>query len=112
MVVKFVSYGLGLFIKFFKVLNWIWSFEEQNIVNIFLVKVLKMELDECRVEIKEVQYCEKQSYRRVCKKKEEEEEEIKDVLRFMKKELDEEREVRKKFESMYWKLICEFCEVK
>lgn len=112
MAAKSASYGLGSSTKLLKVLNRIWSLEEQNTANTSLVKALKMELDECRAEIKEVQHREKQSYRRVCKKKEEEEEEIKDVLRSMKKELDEEREVRKKSESMHRKLTRELCEAK
>ncbi|CAN7006977.1 unnamed protein product [Brassica oleracea var. botrytis] len=112
MAAKSASYGLGSSTKLLKVLNRIWSLEEQNTANTSLVKALKMELDECRAEIKEVQHREKQSYRRVCKKKEEEEEEIKDVLRSMKKELDEERDVRKKSESMHRKLTRELCEAK
>ncbi|KAF8104699.1 hypothetical protein N665_0170s0072 [Sinapis alba] len=107
------SYGLGSSTKLLKVLNRIWSLEEQNTANTSLVKALKMELDECRAEIKEVQHREKQSGRRIHKKKEEEEEEeMRDVLRSMKKELDEEREVRKKSESMHRKLTRELCEAK
>ncbi|KAJ0258232.1 Myosin heavy chain-like protein [Hirschfeldia incana] len=111
-MVKSASYGLGSSTKLLKVLNRIWSLEEQNTANTSLVKALKMELDECRAEIKEVQHREKQSHRRIHKKKEEEEEEMKDVLRSMKKELDEEREVRKKSESMHRKLTRELCEAK
>ncbi|KAG2290565.1 hypothetical protein Bca4012_034875 [Brassica carinata] len=107
-LVKSASYGLGSSTKLLKVLNRIWSLEEQNTANTSLVKALKMELDECRAEIKEVQHREKQSHRRVCK----EEEEMKDVFRSMKKELEEEREVRKKAESMHRKLTRELCEAK
>ncbi|CAH8313321.1 unnamed protein product [Eruca vesicaria subsp. sativa] len=109
---KSASYGLGSSTKLLKVLNRIWSLEEQNTANTSLVKALKMELDECRAEIKEVQHREKQSHKRPHKKKEEEEEELKDVFRSMKKELQEEREVRKKSESMHRKLTRELCEAK
>ncbi|KAJ4892425.1 myosin heavy chain-related [Raphanus sativus] len=112
MVAKSNSYDLGSSTKLLRVLNRIWSLEEQNTANTSLVKSLKMELDECRAEIKEVQLREKQSHRRIHKKREEDEEEMKDVLRSMKKELDEEREVRKKSESMHRKLTRELCEAK
>lgn len=112
MAAKSASYGLGSSTKLLRVLNRIWSLEEQNTANTSLVKSLKMELDECRAEIKEVQHREKQSHRRIHKKREEEEEEMKDVLRSMKKELEEEREVRKKSESMHRKLTRELCEAK
>lgn len=111
-LVKSASYGLGSSTKLLKVLNRIWSLEEQNTANMSLVKALKMELDECRAEIKEVQQREKQSDRRVRKKKEEEEEELEDVFRSIKKELDDEKEFRKKSESMHRKLTRELCEAK
>lgn len=109
-VVKSASYGLGSSSKLLKVLNRIWSLEEQNTANMSLVRALKMELDECRAEIKEVQQREKQSDRRMRKKKEEEE--VNDVFRSMKKELDDERRVRKQSESLHQKLTRELCEAK
>ncbi|KAL1192166.1 hypothetical protein V5N11_020884 [Cardamine amara subsp. amara] len=113
-VVKSASYGLGSSTKLLKVLNRIWSLEEQNTANMSLVKTLKMELDECRAEIKEVQQREKQSDRRLRKKKEEEEEEeeVKNVFRSMKKDLDDERKVRKQSESLHRKLTRELCKAK
>ncbi|XP_010506623.1 PREDICTED: uncharacterized protein At5g41620-like [Camelina sativa] len=111
-VVKSASYGLGSSTKLLKVLNRIWSLEEQNTANMFLVRALKMELDECRAEIKEVQQREKQSDRRGRKEKEEEEEEVKDVFRSMKKDLDDERKFRKQSETLHRKLTRELCEAK
>ncbi|ESQ39264.1 hypothetical protein EUTSA_v10001424mg [Eutrema salsugineum] len=103
------SYGLGSSTNLLKVLNRIWSLEEQNTANMSLVKALKMELDECRAEIKDVQHREKQ---RPIWKKKEEEDELKNVFRSIKKELDDEKEVRKKSESMHRKLTRELCEAK
>lgn len=112
-VVKSASYGLGSSTKLLKVLNRIWSLEEQNTANMSLVRALKMELDECRAEIKEVQQREKQSDRRGRKKKEEEEEEeVKDMFRSMKKDLDDERKARKQSETLHRKLTRELCEAK
>uniref|UniRef100_A0A1J3HLK0 Uncharacterized protein n=2 Tax=Noccaea caerulescens TaxID=107243 RepID=A0A1J3HLK0_NOCCA len=109
-LVKSASYGLGSSTKLLKVLNRIWSLEEQNAANVSLVRALKMELDECRAEIKEVQQRENQSDRR--KKKEEEEEELRDVFRSMKEELDDERKFRKQSEILHRKLTRELCEAK
>ncbi|CAH8266140.1 unnamed protein product [Arabidopsis lyrata] len=108
--VKSASYGLGSSSKLLKVLNRIWSLEEQNTANMSLVRALKMELDECRAEIKEVQQREKQSDRRLRKNKEEEE--VKDVFRSIKRELDDERKVRKQSETLHRKLTRELCEAK
>ncbi|CAH2057750.1 unnamed protein product [Thlaspi arvense] len=108
---KSASYGLGSSTKLLKVLNRIWSLEEQNTANVSLVKALKMELDECRAEIKEVQHREKRSDLRIWRRKEDEEE-LKEVFRSIKKELDDEREFRKKSESMHRKLTRELCEAK
>lgn len=110
-LVKSASYGLGSSTKLLKVLNRIWSLEEQNAANVSLVRALKIELDECRAEIKEVQQRENQSDRRK-KKEEEEEEELRDVFRSMKEELEDERKVRKQSESLHRKLTRELCEAK
>ncbi|EOA26994.1 hypothetical protein CARUB_v10023089mg [Capsella rubella] len=111
-VVKSASYGLGSSTKLLKVLNRIWSLEEQNTANMSLVRALKMELDECRAEIKEVQQREKQSDRRGRKLKEEEAKEVKGVFRSMKKDLDDERKIRKQSETLHRKLTREVCEAK
>ncbi|XP_010518294.1 PREDICTED: uncharacterized protein At5g41620-like isoform X2 [Camelina sativa] len=112
-VVKSANYGLGSSTKLLKVLNRIWSLEEQNTANMSLVRALKMELDECRAEIKEVKQRENQSDRRGRKKmEEEEEEEVKDVFRSMKKDLDDERKFRKQSETLHRKLTRELCEAK
>ncbi|CAN8286137.1 unnamed protein product [Cochlearia groenlandica] len=111
-LVKSTSYGLDSSTKLVKVLNRIWSLEEQNTTNMSLVKALKMELNECRAEIKEVRHRDKHSDKRISNKKNQEEEEIKNVFRSVKKELDDERKVRKKSESMHRKLTRELCEAK
>ncbi|CAL9007402.1 unnamed protein product [Prunus brigantina] len=106
-----------------KVLNRIWTLEEQHASNIALVKALKMELDHCQAKI-EVLLHEKQSDRQemddlmkhvtenklVWKNKDQDQ--IKATLQLLRDELEGERKLRKHSESLHRKLAREISEVK
>lgn len=106
-----------------KVLNRIWTLEEQHASNIALVKALKMELDHSQAKI-EVLLHEKQSDRQemddlmkhvtenklVWKNKDQDR--IKATVQLLRDELEGERKLRKHSESLHRKLAREISEVK
>ncbi|KAK9910259.1 hypothetical protein M0R45_034227 [Rubus argutus] len=117
------SSGLKTSTELLKVLNRIWSLEEQQASNISLVKALKMELDHSHAIIKELVY-EKQWDRQEMddlKKqvsenklvwKNQDQSRIKAAVQLVRDELEGERKLRKHSESLHRKLARELSEVK
>lgn len=105
-----------------KVLNRIWSLEEQLASNVSLVKTLKVELHHAHSRIQELMQ-EKQAYRyemddlmkrisedRVTRKNKERDR-IKAAVQSIKDELEDERKLRRRSESLHRKLGKELSEV-
>ncbi|KAK7292752.1 hypothetical protein RJT34_15605 [Clitoria ternatea] len=117
------SYGLTTSTELLKVLNRIWSLEEQHASNTSAVKALKMELDRSQAWIKELQR-EKQMNRHEVEslvkqmtvdklaRKNKEHDRIKAAVQSIKEELEDERRLRKHSESLHRKLARELSEVK
>ncbi|KAF5451695.1 hypothetical protein F2P56_026780 [Juglans regia] len=117
------SNGLKTSTTLLKVLNRIWSLEEEKISNISLVKALKMELYHSQARIKELLE-EKQSDRHemgdlmkqvtVDKlvRKNKEQDQIKAAVGSIRYELEDEKKLRKHSESLHWKLARELSELK
>ncbi|XP_010925793.2 uncharacterized protein At5g41620 isoform X1 [Elaeis guineensis] len=106
-----------------KVLNRIWSLEEQHASNVSLVKALKMELEHARRRIQELTQ-EQQAYRHEMDdlvkqgvqarlvRKNKEQERIKAAVQSVRDELEDERRLRIRSESLHRKLGKELSEVK
>ncbi|KAL5572035.1 hypothetical protein UlMin_021632 [Ulmus minor] len=117
------SYGLKTSTELLKVLNRIWSLEEQHTSNVSLVKALKMELDHSRARIKEL-LLEKESERHEMDelmkqvagdqlfRKSKEQDRIKAAVQSVREELEDERKLRKRSESLHRKLAREVSELK
>ncbi|CAA7028339.1 unnamed protein product [Microthlaspi erraticum] len=98
-----------------KVLNRIWSLEEQHAANMSLIKALKTELAHSRVRIKELlryQQADRHELDAVVKQLSEEKVSRKSREVERRKELEEERRLRKRSESLHRKLARELVEVK
>ncbi|XP_057980501.1 uncharacterized protein At5g41620-like isoform X2 [Malania oleifera] len=117
------SYNLKTSTELLKVLNHIWSLEEQHASNIAMGKALKMELDHSRVRIKELlqeKRRDQQEMDDLIKKiaedklvrKSKEQDRIKAAVQSVRDELDDERRLRKHSESLHRKLARELSEVK
>lgn len=113
------QYNLKTSTELLKVLNRIWSLEEQHAANISLIKSLKTELAHSRVRIKELlryQQADRHELNGVVKQLAEENlsRKNKEVERIqsVRKELEDERKLRKRSESMQRKLARELSEVK
>ncbi|XP_019421540.1 PREDICTED: uncharacterized protein At5g41620-like isoform X4 [Lupinus angustifolius] len=116
-------YGLKTSTELLKVLNRIWSLEEQHASNISLIKALKNELDHARIRVKELLQ-DRQADRhemddlmkqigedklvRKCK----EQDRIHAAVQSVRDELEDERKLRKRSESIHRKLARELSEVK
>ncbi|CAL0332009.1 unnamed protein product [Lupinus luteus] len=116
-------YGLKTSTELLKVLNRIWSLEEQHASNISLIKALKNELDHTRIRVKELlrdrqadrhemddlmkQIAEDKLVRK-CK----EQDRIHAAVQSVRDELGDERKFRKRSESIHRKLARELSEVK
>ncbi|KAK7349465.1 hypothetical protein VNO77_06852 [Canavalia gladiata] len=106
-----------------KVLNRIWSLEEQQASNMSVVKTLKIEVDRSQARIKEL-LREKQTNRQEVEnlikqmtveklvRKNKEHDRIKAAVQSMKEELEDERRLRRHSESLHRKLARELSEVK
>ncbi|KAL4325820.1 hypothetical protein GQ457_11G001540 [Hibiscus cannabinus] len=84
-----------------KVLNGIWSLEEQHASNVSLVKALETELNRSRARIQELQLLKKKEQRI-----------INVVIQSLRDELEDERKLRNNSESRRRKLAQELSEVK
>ncbi|KAL6986350.1 hypothetical protein U1Q18_019718 [Sarracenia purpurea var. burkii] len=117
------SYSLKTSTELLKVLNRIWSLEEQHTSNMSLVKALKKELDHAHARIK-VLFRDQQSDRQEIEdlrnqiaedkllRKSKEQERISTAIQSVKDELEEERKLRKRSEGLHRKLARELYEVK
>ncbi|KAK6285741.1 hypothetical protein POUND7_011920 [Theobroma cacao] len=117
------GYSLKTSTELIKVLNRIWALEEQHVSNRSLVKALKMELDHSRAQIKELlqeKQTERQEMDDLMKqvaedklvRKNKEQDRIKAVIQPVRDELENERKLRKRSESLHRKLARELSEVK
>ncbi|RDX71952.1 hypothetical protein CR513_48630, partial [Mucuna pruriens] len=117
------SYNLKTSTELLKVLNRIWSLEEQQTSNITVVKTLKSELDHSQARIKEL-LREKQMNRQEMEdlikemtvdkliRKNKEHDRIKAAVQSIKEELEDERRLRQHSENLHRKLAREISEVK
>ncbi|GLU00764.1 hypothetical protein SLE2022_181090 [Rubroshorea leprosula] len=117
------SYNLKTSTELLKVLNRIWALEEQHASNMSLVKALKMELHRSRAHMKELLQ-EKQTdrqemddlMRQVAEdklvRKSKEQDRIKTAIQSVRDEMEDERKLRKRSESLHRKLARELSEVK
>ncbi|XVF10484.1 hypothetical protein REPUB_Repub07fG0187100 [Reevesia pubescens] len=116
-------YNLKTSTELLKVLNRIWSLEEQHASNISLIKALKMELDHARVRIKEllrdqqagrheIDDLMKQIAEDKLVRKSKEQDRIHSAVQSVRNELEDERKLRKRSESLHRKLAREMSEAK
>ncbi|KAI3468656.1 hypothetical protein Pfo_025319 [Paulownia fortunei] len=117
------SYSLRTSTELLKVLNRIWSLEEQHVSNMSLVKALKKELDHARSQIKvlvreqqadrhEMDELMKQITEDKLVRKNKEQDRINAAIQSMRDELEDERKLRKRSESLHRKLARELYDVK
>ncbi|KAJ8436592.1 hypothetical protein Cgig2_031533 [Carnegiea gigantea] len=117
------SYSFKTSTELLKVLNRIWSLEEQHASNMSLVKSLKNELVHARTKIKELlrdQQANRHQVDELMKqisegnlaRKSKEQERIDAALRSVREELENERKLRKRSESLHRKLARELFEIK
>ncbi|KAG7587688.1 hypothetical protein ISN44_As07g000660 [Arabidopsis suecica] len=115
------NYNLKTSTELLKVLNRIWSLEEQHSANISLIKSLKTELAHSRARIKELLRCQQADRRDMDalvkqlageKLSKDTKEHEHDRLSYAVQSLEDERKLRKRSESLYRKLAQELSEVK
>ncbi|XVE64745.1 hypothetical protein DITRI_Ditri07aG0126200 [Diplodiscus trichospermus] len=117
------QYNLKTSTELLKVLNHIWSLEEQHASNISLIKALKMELDHARVRIKEllrdqqagrheIDDLMKQIAEDKLARKSKEQDRVHAAVQSVRDELEDERKLRKRSESLHRKLAREVSEAK
>ncbi|XP_009600928.1 uncharacterized protein At5g41620 [Nicotiana tomentosiformis] len=117
------SYSLKTSTELLKVLNRIWSLEEQHTSNMSLVKALKKELDHARVRIKdlvrhqqvdrhEIDELMKQITEEKVARKSKEQDRINSAIQSVRDELEDERKLRKRSETLHRRLARELYEVK
>lgn len=112
------SFGFKTSTELLKVLNRIWTLEEQHVSNLSLVKDMKTELNNARVRIKELLRDQQSSrheiddlMKQVAKNKEQERS-IHATVNSLKNELEDERKLRKRSEGLHRRLAREIFEVK
>ncbi|KAE9612881.1 hypothetical protein Lal_00027727 [Lupinus albus] len=116
-------YGLKTSTELLKVLNRIWSLEEQHASNISLIKALKAELDHARIRVKEllrdrqadrheIDDLMKQVAEDKLVRKSKEQDRLLAAVQSVRDELEDERKLRKRSESIHRKLARELSEVK
>ncbi|KAI3871465.1 hypothetical protein MKX03_011756 [Papaver bracteatum] len=117
------GYPLKTSTELLKVLNRIWSLEEQHTVNTSIVKSLKLELEQARSRIRELVRVRQADRREVDElvkqvteeklvRKNKEQGRIKNAVQSVRDELEAERKLRKRSESLHRKLAREVSEVK
>lgn len=117
------SYSLKTSTELLKVLNRIWSLEEQHSSNISLIRAMKKELDQARSRIKELvrdQQVDRREIDELMKqiaedklaRKSKERDRITAAMQSVREELEDERKLRKRSESLHRKLARELYEVK
>ncbi|TKY70995.1 hypothetical protein E2542_SST07290 [Spatholobus suberectus] len=116
-------YSLKTSTELLKVLNRIWSLEEQHASNISLIKALKSELDHARIRIKEllrdrqadrheIDDLMKQITEDKMVRKSKEQDRFHAAVQSVRGELEDERKLRKRSESIHRKLARDLSEVK
>ncbi|KAK6116975.1 hypothetical protein DH2020_049219 [Rehmannia glutinosa] len=117
------NYSLKTSTELLKVLNRIWSLEEQHVSNMSLIKALKKELYHARSQIKELvreQQDDRNGMDELMKhitedkrvRKNKEQDKINAAIQSMRDELEDERKLRKRSESLHRKLARELYEAK
>ncbi|KAK6129997.1 hypothetical protein DH2020_036279 [Rehmannia glutinosa] len=117
------NYSLKTSTELLKVLNRIWSLEEQHVSNMSLIKALKKELYHARSQIKELvreQQDDRNGMDELMKhitedkrvRKNKEQDKINAAIQSMRDELEDERKLRKRSESLHQKLTRELYEAK
>nr|GMD10492.1 uncharacterized protein At5g41620-like isoform X1 [Ipomoea batatas] len=117
------GYSLRTSTELLKVLNRIWSLEEQHVSNMTLVRKLKKELSHAHMRIKELlqeQQVDRRGVDELMKqitedklvRKGKEQDRINAAVQSARDELDDERKLRKRSESLHRKLARELLEVK
>ncbi|CAA0812120.1 Uncharacterized protein SHERM_12936 [Striga hermonthica] len=117
------SYSLRTSTELLKVLNRIWTLEEQHVSNISLVKALKKELVHARSQFKalvqeqqadrhEMDELMKQIAQDKLIRKNKEQERINMAVQSLRDELEDEKKLRKRSETLHRKLARELHEVK
>ncbi|XP_057969295.1 uncharacterized protein At5g41620-like [Malania oleifera] len=117
------GYSLKTSAELLKVLNRIWSLEEQHVSNISLVKALKTELDHARSRIKELlrdRQADQQEIDELMKQiaedklvqKSKEMDRINAAVQSVRDELADERKLRKRSESLHRKLARDLSDLK
>lgn len=115
--------GLKTSTELLKVLNRIWSLEEQHVSNVSIIKALKTELDRARMKIKELvreREADRHEIDDLMKhlaedklvRKSKEQERLHAAIQSVRDELEDERKLRKRSESLHRKLARELSEVK
>ncbi|KAL2347996.1 hypothetical protein Fmac_001996 [Flemingia macrophylla] len=116
-------YSLKTSTELLKVLNRIWSLEEQHASHISLIKALKSDLDHARIRIKEllrdrqadrheIDDLVKQIAEDKLVRKSKEQDRLQAAVQSVRNELEDERKLRKRSESIHRKLAREFSEFK
>ncbi|KAF5730044.1 hypothetical protein HS088_TW20G00414 [Tripterygium wilfordii] len=116
-------YNLKTSTELLKVLNRIWSLEEQHVSHISLIKAMKTELDHSRARIKELlrdQQADRHEIDDLIKQiaeeklvqKSMERDKLYATLQSVRDELEDERKLRKRSESLHRKLARELTEMK
>lgn len=117
------SYCLKTSTELLKVLNRIWSLEEQHVSNVSLIKALKKELDNSRSRIKDLMRAQQTDRREIddlvkqiaedkLVRKNKEQDRINATVQSMRDELEDERKLRKRSESLHRKLAHGLYDVK
>ncbi|CAI0444637.1 unnamed protein product [Linum tenue] len=113
-------YNIKTSTELLKVLNRIWSLEEQHASNMSLVKALKKELDHSRIRIKELlrdQHSDRREMDELMKqinedKKSKEQDRLHAAVQSLRDEVEDERKLRRRSEGLHRKLSRELSEVK
>ncbi|CAK8539328.1 unnamed protein product [Lathyrus sativus] len=116
-------YTLKTSTELLKVLNRIWSLEEQHGSNVSLIKALKTELDHTRIRVKEllrdrqgdrheIDDLMKQIAEDKLVRKSKEQDRLHAAVQSVRDELEDERKLRKRSESIHRKLARELSEMK
>ncbi|XAR63009.1 hypothetical protein NMG60_11022791 [Bertholletia excelsa] len=105
------SFNLKTSTELLKVLNRIWSLEEQHASTMTLVSALKKELDHSRAQIKEL-LREKQINQQEMEDLTKQVADNKAVRKKVREEIEEERKLRKHSESLHRKLARELSDIK
>lgn len=116
-------YSLKTSTELLRVLNRIWSLEEQHASNISMIKALKSELDHARIRIKELLRNRQADRREIddlmkqitedkLVRKSKEQDRLHAAVQSVRVELEDERKLRKRSESIHRKLARDLSELK